>query len=425
MISELRFNNFRLFKNDSVISFVPDARTKTLMSNSSILDNRRSLKSLAIYGSNNGGKSNLIAMIEMLKSILLGRADFECNRQIFQDEPISSFSITYNNDDELGWIRYSFSYDSENRRFINEEMESIKYYANGAPFKKMIFKKDSVKKIFIIGCDDHSEIMDFIPSSLPILYSLELRGDKFSSLSQWLSSLQRLASSIEVVRMFNIPISKTIEDLKSKDERKKKFISSFVKDADISINDFKYSKDVHILKNGEEVEEKALSGLEEQIDALRLSTTYGKTNVPSIIFDSSGTKKIEALASYVYDAITNGKTLFIDELDNGLHFRLTRAIVSAFNNLVNKKGQLVFTAHDLMLIDCKMLLRKDQIYFVERNKDFSSRIYSLGSITVASGGPREGSDLLKRYNKGEITPLPTPSFVNELLELNREEADSI
>ena len=108
--------------------------------------------------------------------------------------------------------------------------------------------------------------------------------------------------------------------------------------------------------------------------------------------------------------------MIVDELDNGLHFTLTRAIVSAFNNMVNKKGQLIFTAHDLLLIDCKNLMRKDQIYFVSR-KEESSYIMSLKLVTANGDGFREGDSLLKRYNHGDFGPIPLPNFIKEIIKL--------
>ena len=135
-----------------------------------------------------------------------------------------------------------------------------------------------------------------------------------------------------------------------------------------------------------------------------------------MFFDSSGTKKIEAIAAYIYETIKEVKTLVVDELDNGLHYKLTRAIVSVFNNLLNKKGQLVFTAHDLLLIDCNYLMRKDQIYFIQRNKNHAS-LFCLKEATVSSGGPREGADLVKRYNHGDFVEVPSPNFIEQIIKI--------
>ena len=95
------------------------------------------------------------------------------------------------------------------------------------------------------------------------------------------------------------------------------------------------------------------------LDQLKLFTKYHGNSVPSILFDSTGAKKMEAIASYVYETITEDKTLIIDELDNGLHFKLSRAILATFNSFANEKGQLLFTAHDLELISCKHMMRKE------------------------------------------------------------------
>jgi AAA15 family ATPase/GTPase len=88
-----------------------------------------------------------------------------------------------------------------------------------------------------------------------------------------------------------------------------------------------------------------------------------------------------ALASYVVDAIENGRVLIVDELDSSLHFTLTRAIVSLFNNEINLDGQLIFTAHDVSLLDCKKLFRKEQIWFIYRDRD-NIHTYSLKEFTA-------------------------------------------
>lgn len=422
MISEISFNNYRMFKRESSLSMVADARTVKLLSNANTLDEVNVLKSIAIYGPNNSGKSNLFTLFGILKAVLSGSPTLEINRAIFGDNPISSFSITFNNNDNKGWVKYDFSYDSKAGKYLREKLSTIKYYPKGSPFEKVIFEKDINNHLFKVFGEDNSALLSIIPSKSPILYSIELESGKFAPLREWLESLQKLGNSIVLFRMYNIPFDKTIEALKSNDIQKRKFISAFVKDADLSVDDFEYQKAIHILKNGQEIDEKSLIGYEKMLDAFHLSTTYGNKKVPSMVFDSSGTKKMEAIASYVYDAIKKGQTLVVDELDNGLHFRLTRAIVSAFNNLANEKGQLIFTAHDLMLIDCKMLLRKDQIYFLQRDREEAS-LSCLKNATVSKGGPREGSNLVKRYNSGEFGSLPTPSFIKELLDMKEDKND--
>ena len=58
-----------------------------------------------------------------------------------------------------------------------------------------------------------------------------------------------------------------------------------------------------------------------------------------MLFDSTGTKKIAAIASYVIEALEQGRILVVDELDSSIHFKLTRAIVAMFNNELNTGAQ--------------------------------------------------------------------------------------
>lgn len=414
MILEISFEDFRFFKGENFLSFSADARTRKLLSNSIELDGKRVLKSLGLYGPNNSGKSNILNLIKIIKKVLSGEIDFSCNRTIFGDSIIASFRIVYDNNDGNGWFCYEFSYDSVSQRFIKEKLTSIKYYNAGSPFYDVKFEKDIENKRFLVFGNDNSDILSLVPSKFPILYSLELETGKFAPLSVFRDSLKKAADSIEIIKMFNIPINKTIENLKNGSEERQRFILSFVKDADLSVKDFAYKKNLKIFKQDQEIDEKALSDFEQLPDTYHLMTTYGNTSVPSLLFDSNGTKKIEAIASYIYEALSQGKILVVDELDNGLHFKLTRAIVSAFNNLANTKGQLLFSAHDLLLIDSKNLLRKEQIYFLERNAE-KAQLYCLKQATTAEGGPREGADLLKRYNHGDFGCVPTPDFIEEVI----------
>lgn len=424
MILEIIIDGFRFFKNDTVLSFSADARTKRLLSNAVFVDEKHVNKCIGIYGSNNSGKSNLIKLFACLKTILSGSDSFVLNRAIFKDKQQTTISVIYNNLDDRGWLKYVFTYDNLEKRFVYEKLSNLTYYPNGKPFEKTLFEKDFQNKIFEVFGSSKIDYLGIIRGNLPLFYVVELENGVFSTLKEYKESFKRLADSIEIVNMYNIPISKTIDLLKNDQKDKKEFILSFVKHADLSVNDFKYDKsDIKYSVNGETIDEKALEGFKEIVDTFHLKTRYGNVDVPSLFFDSSGTKKIEAIAAYVYEAIKEGKILVVDELDNGLHYKLTRAIVSVFNNLLNKKGQLVFTAHDLLLIDCNYLMRKDQIYFIQRNKKYAS-LFCLKKATVSSGGPREGADLIKRYNHGDFVEVPSPNFIEQIIKIVGNEGAS-
>ena len=415
MILEVGFNNYKMFKNESIISFKADKRTKYLLTNTVEQNNVATLKALAIYGPNNSGKTKLITLFRIIKNVLKGNENFDCNNKLFGDEAETSIYIIYNNLDNNGWIKYECTYDSEKKIFVKEKLSTITYYSNGSPFENTIFEKSIFDKRLIVNGEDDSKYLSILPNNKPFLYTINIEEGTFSVLKEWKDSLAKCSDDIEILTMIDVPIQKTIDALKSDDEKKHKFINAFLKAADLSVKGFEYGNDIKIETNGK-IEEKVLHEYSEVVDTFKLVTTYGNNKVPSLFYDSTGTKKIEAIASYIYEAISEGKILIVDELDNGLHFTLTRAIISAFNNMVNKKGQLIFTAHDLLLIDCKNLMRKDQIYFVSR-KEESSYIMSLKLVTANGDGFREGDSLLKRYNHGDFGPIPLPNFIKEIIKL--------
>lgn len=424
MILEVAVNGFRFFKNNTALSFSADARTKRLLSNAVFIGEKYVNKCVGIYGSNNSGKSNLIKLFSSLKAILSGSDNFVLNRALFKDQRLTNVSIVYNNLDGNGWLKYVFTFDNEEKRFTYEKLSSLTFYPNGKPFEKALFEKDFKNKIFEVFGSSKTDYLGIIRGNLPLFYVVELESGVFSTLNEYKRSFEQLANSIEVINMYNIPISKTIDFLKNDQKDKKEFILSFVKHADLSVSDFKYDKtDIKYNVDGENIDEKALEGFKELVDTFHLKTKYGNVDVPSLFFDSSGTKKIEAIAAYIYEAIKEGKILIVDELDNGLHYKLTRAIVSVFNNLLNKKGQLLFTAHDLLLIDCDYLMRKDQIYFIQREKRCAS-LFCLKEATVSSGGPREGADLIKRYNHGAFVEVPSPNFLEQIIKIVGNEGET-
>ena len=414
MLLSLEFNGYRFF-NDSCLSFVADGRTKKLLSNSVELDGKNVLKSIGLYGSNNSGKTNITVLFNLLKMVLEGRERLSFNNFIFDDPKKTSISIVFNNMNDNGWLKYEFVYDNENMKYISEKLAKISYYESGNVLSNIIFEKNNENKLLKVFDEDKSKYLSIIPSRLPFLYSIELNSGDFSPLKEYLDELQKLANSIEIIKMYDIPYENTLETMKNNNNNKIKFIKEFVRNADIEINDFEYDSSI-TLKFQNDIDEESLKRLEKNIDSYKLVTTYGNKKVPSIIFDSTGTKKIEAIASYIYDALTEGKILVVDELDNGLHYKLTRSIVSVFNNMLNTKSQLLFATHDLLLIDCNTLMRKDQIYFVNRNK-CGVNLYCLKESKTSNGGPREVSDIIKHYNRGEFGAVPNPSFINLIIEV--------
>ncbi len=161
---------------------------------------------------------------------------------------------------------------------------------------------------------------------------------------------------------------------------------AFIKLTYLYLDDFEYVDIDRVKTNAidETPDKRALYIPDNIMDQIRLVSTYKSVAVSSMLFDSTGTKKMVAIAGYVIEALEKDRVLVIDELDSSLHFKLTRAIVAMFNNELNTNAQMIFTAHDINLMDCKKLFRKEQIWFVHKDNE-GVYVYSLADFTAKQG----------------------------------------
>ncbi len=100
---------------------------------------------------------------------------------------------------------------------------------------------------------------------------------------------------------------------------------------------------------------------------------------------------------------------YLDEIDSRLHTLLSKAIVLLFNSEKNSTAQFIFTTHDTNLLN-KELLRRDQIYFVEKDQYGSSNIYSLADFKIGDQKVRKDADFEINYLKGRYGAIP---FIND------------
>jgi AAA15 family ATPase/GTPase len=91
--------------------------------------------------------------------------------------------------------------------------------------------------------------------------------------------------------------------------------------------------------------------------------------------------------------------LIIDELDTSLHTLLVRELVRLFHRPdVNTGGaQLIFTTHDTSLLDAPDLFRRDQVWFVEKDRDQTSALVSLSEFSPRKNEALERGYLMGRY----------------------------
>ena len=144
---------------------------------------------------------------------------------------------------------------------------------------------------------------------------------------------------------------------------------------------------------------------------------YGQS-IPLESIASRGTFKAFHLAGPMFEALGSGGVMMVDELDCRLHPILVRQIIRMFNSQASnpKNAQLIFNTHDTNLLNDKVynagkdryenLLRRDQVYFVERDGDYVSHIYSLIEFQKDGKVVRNDASFEKDYLNGLYGSIP-------------------
>lgn len=424
MLLSVRVNNYRVYSNDAELSLIADMRIKKFGCNVYKQSKFNVLKSACIYGANNSGKTSFLMAINSIKNVLLGIvADVTTN--LFIDNKVCSFGVSFFSGKKV--YSYDFKYDSTlvnniKNGFVFECLKELSIDNSGNQIEKEIFVRDAINDIYkFTGDEDLSNVLSMVSSNNILIYTVNT--SKYPIIEEYRKILRDFASNIEVLDMNNIPISKTIEVLKNNEDIKDSTVE-LIKLADLDIEDYKYVKDESSSDSyaggPKTPQEIALAASVQIDDMFRLTSVHKGKSLLSLQVDSTGTKKIVAAASYIIDALNKGKILVIDEFDSSLHFKLTRALVSLFNNDLNKNAQLIFTAHDVTLLDCKKLFRKDQIWFADKDAD-GAYLYSLADFTSSDDHIRAETNMMEKYSQGKFGALPEPDLISVLLNANKGE----
>ena len=122
-----------------------------------------------------------------------------------------------------------------------------------------------------------------------------------------------------------------------------------------------------------------------------------------IVAQSDGTVRLLNLVPAFYDAIREGKTVLIDEIEHSIHPHLIRELVKFFSQQ-KTTGQLIFTTHETCLLN-QEFIRTDEVWMVEK-KDGSTHMYSLNDFKI-----HNTINIANGYMEGRYGAIP---FIGEL-----------
>lgn len=118
--------------------------------------------------------------------------------------------------------------------------------------------------------------------------------------------------------------------------------------------------------------------------------------------ESDGTQRLLDLLPMIFMAEKRAEVFFVDEIDRSLHTKLSQYLLDEFVKN-NENSQIIFTAHDVNLINLKKF-RQDEIWFIEKNKDGESKLKPLSDFQI---NEKQDEDVLKSYLSGRFGAVPT------------------
>lgn len=441
MLIGFSVSNFKSFLEQQSISFLA-SRISRHKDHVKEIANKKVLKSGLIFGANAGGKSNLIKAVAFSRNIILhglNRTDtnkkyFRINQDankipgVFEYRLIANdteysygFAFSYASKEFLSEWLVKISGDTETTLFdrnvdesgnstvssnivednSDENVDRLKVYLedfedgiSDALKKKTILsdiaQRSTIKSgVFKDIIDVYKWFQDLIvifPESKYVnLDSVVEDNDSKDSFSNYLLNFDTGIESIES-RLMEFDLDKLLSDIpKEKAEQIKNEIANRITHSPVTlrINDQRF-----VLKqneNGEIVYSKMLLNHGNANDLFEYSD------------ESDGTQRLFDLIP-IFLAQKNNRVILIDEIDRSLHTNLTRKFIELFFVVSrDRSSQLIATTHDSNLLDLD-LLRQDEIWFVKREKDHSSIIYSLNRYKERFDKKIEKEYLLGRYD---------------------------
>jgi AAA15 family ATPase/GTPase len=117
---------------------------------------------------------------------------------------------------------------------------------------------------------------------------------------------------------------------------------------------------------------------------------------------SAGTRRFFTILGPWLSVAQHDVVLYVDELDTSLHPSLVAELLHLFFGRANGKdgAQLIFTTHNPLLLDMT-ILRRDQIWFVDKTQDGESFLYPLTDYK-----PRADESLVRGYLSGRYGAVP-------------------
>ncbi|WP_448543927.1 AAA family ATPase [Roseiflexus sp.] len=433
MLIEFSVSNYRSFRDRVTLSM----EAADIASQPPSLDEQnvfaasrglRLLTSAVVYGANASGKSNLVAAINVMRTLVLNSSRDRWASKLIGIEPFrlstatetapSLFEIVFLVDGTQ--YRYGFAVD---RRVVVEEW----LYRLGKAREATLFVRDRREirvnpRTFREGRDLEFRTR---PDALFLSVVAQFDGAIAQRLTEWFATLDvntgvtdRSDMAFALTGFETSPHRRTIEEL--------------IRRLDTGIERLELER---LSLTGDVLDDLPEDELfpDETVEFFRVNTYHQRFDaegrpVDHVAFDlerheSAGTQRLFALAHPIVRALKRGGVLVIDEFDARLHPNLAMELIRLFNDPTTNPhhAQLIATTHNTNLLSAR-LFRRDQVWFVEKSRQGASDLYSLVEYRIDGKIVRNDASFEKDYILGRYGAIPFIGDLRELLGASHGEA---
>lgn len=409
MLLQFNFKNFMSFRDETVLD-LSAAKMSEFSERVATVGKEKVLHVAAIYGANASGKSNIYNAFAYMSSYV--SESFKYGNEVkdferFTPTPFlldsksakadSSFEVYFTLPEDMSGKIYNYGFclnkEGVTEEWLNSKAKTAKKYT------PLFYRGVSAEELDLSGFPKSGK--DNIKAALEkqvLIVSLgaKLKIEICKVIRDWFLA-NEFTDFANPVTNFFLTYRLPKEFVEDTDVRKNviEYFASF----DEHIKDFKIEKVPH---DKEEKEDSyKVSALHKMIDSDEMA------EIP-FSSESAGTLKMFALYPDLQNVLKKGSVFFIDELNARLHPLLVRNFLLTFlNPEINvNHAQLVFTAHDTWQLS-NQLLRRDEIWFVEKDGRGVSTLYSLADFEDEDGSHiRKDENYEKNYLLGKYGAIP-------------------
>ncbi|WP_271007248.1 AAA family ATPase [Paucibacter sp. B51] len=384
----------------------------------------RVLPVAGIYGANASGKSTLLSAFEFfIGGIVTSHTGVAASAgtpyfPFRLDEESRKLPSQYDADVVLDGIRYHYGYVVDGKKIAREWLYSFDLAASRQA-RTILFIRETDDKLltefqFSKSLRGENKLISKLvrPNSLFLSAAAQNAHPQLGPLFDYFykNVAQRLDSAIE-----ESTIPEQLETYFGNDEARRATAVEFLKAADIGIAGIDFSKapigerETLLLQELEQILRKHYPKSEEislidgkkkeraKVSLLHLGAD-GKKYPIALQQESSGTRALLQLLGPAFARLGSGGLLIVDELNSALHPLVSRELIRLFSSPVTNPGkaQLIFTTHDTNLLSGG-LLRRDQVWFTEKDPTGATHVYALSDIKVRANDNLERGYLMGRF----------------------------